>query len=795
MCDDKRREEIAIKVDTIQTSFTGGEFAAALFGRTDIAQYANACAIVENFLIRPYGPAISRPGLEYINEAKTGGSTSISRLIKFIFSRTDAYVIEMGVGYFRFYTNGAVVCSTGTTPYEVAHTYTAAELFDVQFCQLNDVIYLSHASHAPAKLIRYAATSWSLSTLAFTGGPFMPDNTGATTISATATAGNVTISASSSIFTPSGSTLGHKNTFWKMGATRTNSTTGLAEQGFFQITAVTNPSTATATVIKTLTTSAATTSWAEGSWSDVRGWPARVTFHQQRLFFARTNTEPQTIWGSKSFIYDSFAVDGGSEDDAINIQLASNEANEIKWLVPGTSLVAGTYGGEFVIKSGDDSPLTPANTNVHKQTSWGSEAIVPVKIGNYFYYVQRFAKKIRELFYFWDTDSYKSVDKTILSPHIAGGGFKDIAYQQNPDTILYCVCSNGTIATMTREIDQEVAAWTRHTTDGNFESITSIPSQAGSYDEVWAVVNRTVGGSTHRYIERFKSPEVPDRQDQCFYVDAGLTYDAYAATSTATVNMSLSATSGTIVITTSTSYFTAGSVTRRIRAINSAGTTLGELLITGYTSGTVVIGTVKFNFTAQSYTGGSWGVSVKTISGLGHLEAKTVSVLADGGTDKPNKVVSNGTITLAYDYFYVVAGLPYTQKLKSLPQEAGSGRGTAQGKVQRINQVGFKVNRSHKGFYVGGNESETDLVNYAESSTSQIIFTGAIPNTDFVLYRTSYRDPTTLLGTSESLFTGIIPNISFRGNYEYGAQVYLENSDPLPLELLSIMTTLSTEDK
>ena len=205
-----------MKIDTVQTSFTGGEFGPELFGRTDIAQYENACAILENFLPRPYGSAISTPGTEYINACKTGGSTGIVRLIEFIFSRTDSYMIEMGVEYFRFYTNGAVVVSPGTTPYEIAHSYTASELEQVQFAQLNDVIYLTHPDHAPATLTRLAATSWSFDAFEFTGGPFLKDNViysgGTTTVlsSATitprATGGSVTLSASAIVFIASGST-------------------------------------------------------------------------------------------------------------------------------------------------------------------------------------------------------------------------------------------------------------------------------------------------------------------------------------------------------------------------------------------------------------------------------------------------------------------------------------------------------------------------------------------------------------------------------------------------------------
>jgi hypothetical protein len=763
-----------MKTDIIQTSFVGGEFSASLFGRTDIAQYANACSIVENFLVRPYGPLISTPGTEFISQCKTGGSTGIVRLINFIFSKTDSYVIEMGVGYFRFFTDGSVVVSPGTTPYEVVHTYTAAEIPDVQYCQLDDIIYLCHPSHRTQKLVRYSSTSWALEDFDFIGGPFMDDNGTAITLNPTATTGTISITVSptnSSLFVVSGATLGHKNSYWKIGLPITSSTTGLSEQGYVKLTNVVNSYAATATVIRNLKATGATTEWAEGSWSDVNGYPSSVTFHQQRLFFGRTTQEPQGIWGSKTFIYDDFDVGTGNDDEAIDIELASNEANDIKWLISGRSLVAGTFGGSFVIGTGDGSPLTPATTNAKPEVNFGSEAIIPKRIGSFFYFVQRFGKKLREMFYLWDNDAYKAVDKTILSPDIAGGGFEDLTYQQNPDTILWCVCSNGTLATMTREVDQEVQGWSRQTTDGLYESIATIPSKTEDHDEVWVVVNRTIGGSAKRYIERFKSQVVPDRQDKCWYVHSGLSYDAYDATSSTTsTTISLSATAGTSVIVTSSAvYFASNDVGQRIRAIDTAGATIGELEVTGYTSSTIVVGKVKYNFDALAYAAGKWGVSVNSISGLDHLEAKTVSVLADGGTDKPNKVVSNGTITLAYDYFVVTAGLPYTQIIYTLPPEAGSQKGTAQGKIQKINQVGFKVNRSFKGFSCGGTAALVDKV--------------------------QFRDPTTLLGTPELLYTGVIPNIPFRDDYRYGSRVYIQNSDPLPIELLSLMISVDTNDK
>jgi hypothetical protein len=762
------------KIDTIKTSFVGGQFSASLFGRTDIAQYANACETVENFLIRPFGPVISTPGTEFIAEGKTGGSTGIIRLINFTFSRTDAYVIEMGVGYFRFYTAGAVVVSPGTTPYEIAHTYTASEIPDIQFSQLNDVITIDHADHPIAKLTRLASTSWTLADAPIIGGPFQPDNLTATKMwASTVTSGaTVSVTTSAAVFVASGgSNVGHVGAYFKLGVTSTDATTGLDVQGYFKVDEVVSTTAITGTVMALLSSTGNTTNWAEGSWSGHRGYPARITFHQQRQCHARTETEPQNAWCSKSFDYDNYAVDGGADDDALNLQLTSNESNDIKWITSGRDLVLGTYGGEFKIGTSEGVPLTPTTAVASHQTSWGSEAVIPKRIGNFIYYVQRFARKLRETFYNFNTDEYKSIDKTILSPDISSTGFLDLTYQQNPDTILWALCSDGTIATMTREVDQDVQAWAKQTTDGLYESITSIPSATEPHDEVWVVVNRTIEGATKRYIERFKSQVVPDRQDKCFYVHSGLSYDAFDITSSPTsTTISMAATAGTsIVFTTSSTRFVAGDVGDRIRAIDSDGVNVGTAKIIGFTSGTIVVADIQKAFATPSIAAGSWGLSVTTLSGLDHLEGEVVTVLADGGTDKPNKTVSNGSITLAYDYFVIAAGLPYTQIIKTLPQEAGSERGTSQGKVQRINEVGFKVNRSFKGFKIGGTVALLDKI--------------------------AWRDPTTEMGTPELLFTGTIPNLSFRADYQYGSVVLLHNEEPLPIELLNIITSLDTHDK
>lgn len=656
-----------------------------------------------------------------------------------------------------------------STSYQISTIFTENELFGVHLTQLNDIIWLTHPNHPPQKLIRTSEGEWTISEAPIIGGPFLDENKTSTTITPSATSGtiNLTVTPTTvSLFTRSSSTLGHHDAYWMIGGlSQTNSTTGIQETGYVQITHVINGYTATATVIKNLKASSATTVWAEGAWSAVRGYPSKVTFQERRIWYGRTNYEPQKEWASKTFEYDNFALDTQADDDALNLPLASNESNEIQWLASGKSLVAGTFGGAFVTNSGSTEPITPDNVNASEEIGYGSESIMPKKIGSFIYYIQRFGKKLREMFFNWELDTYKAADRTILSPHILGGGVVDMAVQQNPETIMYCVLTNGTLATMTREVDQEVTAWARHSTSGTYTSIATIPSQTEDYDEAWVIVERWINGSQKKYVEFFENIQVPDRQDKCLYLHSALTYDAYENSSLSSCTISLSSSSGSITLTSSTSYFVSGNVGKRIRAIDSSGATLGEGQITAYSSATSITLSITTTFNSLSYIPGYWGISASIVSGLSHLESETVGILADGRTESLTRTVASGSLTLGSNYFVVHVGLSYNQIIYTLPKEAGSQRGTAQGKVQRINEISLKLNRSTQDFYYGPDSSNLDLISLA------------------------------ITPSVTTLYTGTIKNIAFRGGYHVGAQIYLKNSNPLPIEILSIISTLDTNDK
>lgn len=658
-----------------------------------------------------------------------------------------------------------------TTPYQLTTVFTENEIADVHFTQLNDVIWLAHPNHPPQKLVRTSANEWTISNFAFIGGPFLDSNTNAAiTITPSGTTGTINLTVSptnSSLFTPSGSTLGHHQSYWMIAdKAQTNATTGLQEVGYVQITNVVNSYTATATVIKNLKAATATSVWAEGAWSAVRGYPSQVIFHDSRLWFGRTDYEPQKIWGSKIFLYENYALDTQADDDALNLALVSNEANELQWLASTKNLISGTYGGGFVVSSGGDNlAITPDNARANEEIGIGSSSIQPKRIGSFLYYLQRFKKKLRELFYQWDNNTYKAVDRTILSPHILGKGAIDMDVQLSPDPMLYCVLTNGTLAILTRESDQEFAAWSRLTTNGTYSSVAVIPSQAADYDEAWVIVERWINGSQKKYIEYFENYEIPDRQEDCIYLHCALSYSAYQSTSTSNVTISLSASNGSITITSSTAYFASTDVNRRLRAIDSEGNVLGEATITATNSTTSIAASVTTTFNALRYSPGFWGKSVASVSGIDHLESETVGILADGIKESLTKTVAGGTISLSSNYFEVHVGLSYDQIIYTLPKESGAQRGTAQGKIQRISELAFKVNNSYTGFQYGPDANTLDTLSSVDTTLTQ------------------------------SLTTGVIGNIPFGGGYQRAAQIYIKNSDPLPLEIVSIIATLDTMEK
>lgn len=280
----------------------------------------------------------------------------------------------------------------------------------------------------------------------------------------------------------------------------------------------------------------ADSNFALGAFSATTGYPAAVTFYEQRLVFASTTEQPQTIFFSVGGSFEDF-TDGVGPADALTYTLGSNQVNVIRYLQAGRVLLVGTSGGEFVVTSSEDAPLSPTNAVVKRQATYGSANIQPVQVANVTLFVQRARRKLRELVFDLNTDSYQAPDMTLLAEHITTSGIKAMALQQEPDNVVWCVLENGKFVGMTYRREENVIAWHEHLIGGSFgsdsfahvESVVTIPG-ALDEDQTYLIVKRTIGGATKRYIEYFNFFDFGDNILDAYFVDSGLTYSGSAAT-------------------------------------------------------------------------------------------------------------------------------------------------------------------------------------------------------------------------------------------------------------------------
>lgn len=300
--------------------------------------------------------------------------------------------------------------------------------------------------------------------------------------------------------------------------------------GVVKITGVTDNKTATCDILTAVGDTTATWLWAEGSWSNYRGWPSSVVFFLDRLCFACAGLESQNIWMSQSGVYDDFGRgDPLVDSDGITVTLSARKMNGIRNLVALNTILAFTSSTEWSIGPGSDGVLSPTSIQVRCQGYRGSAVADPLVIGNRGLFFQPMGAILRDFGYDFSSDGYTGDDLTVFSNHLFDNhNVVEMAYAQEPDSLVWCVRDDGSMLAMTYMKEQEVLAWTRHTTDGEFESVCSIPGNG--FNEVWVVVKRTINGATVRYIERLAQRMTStDVKDQ-YFVDAGITYSGAEAT-------------------------------------------------------------------------------------------------------------------------------------------------------------------------------------------------------------------------------------------------------------------------
>lgn len=420
------------------------------------------------------------------------------------------------------------------------------------------------------------------------------------------------------------------------------------EPGYGVITAYTSTTVVTLLVLRKLASTCRTENWAMGAWCTAQGFPQVIGFIDGRLVAAATDEQPQTLWFSQTndlqnMRPDSFAAGSVTveDDDAITATLSSKRVDPINWISEQERLLVGTAGQEWMIFAGQDAAIAPTNITAKPTSFVPALNVQAAEIAEETFFLDTTGREVYGLSFSFDANKYVSQLLTIFADHILKSPGIQVAYQRRPYSTLWVVRSDGRLASLGYNRQQEVLGWTQHILGGAFgsgdavvESIAIIPgavdatqvNDSDERDEVWLVVKRTINGSTKRYLEVMETMlEGPYREDYDteadwwaavrtaqeggFYVDCGITYDSS---------------------------------------------------------------------------------STSTITGLDHLEGQSVAVLADGKV-QASKTVASGQITLDVAASVVQAGLAYTLKYESLKLAAGAAIGTAVNKVKAITGCGVVV--------------------------------------------------------------------------------------------------------
>ena len=654
------------RASEIRTNFTAGELSTLINSRTQFQRYFNGSETLENWVVLTQGPIFRRKGFRFLAEVKD--STKRTRLIPFEFSTVQTYTIELGAGYLRFFSAQGQVLDSGSNILEISNPYLESELFDIKFVQDSDVIYMVHPNHPIQKLIRVASNNFTLNPVDLVRGPYRDENIIST--DEVRLTGNGWSEGATLTLTASGGhtpfTSNHVGGLWKV-----KSGTDIAH---VKITGFTSSTVVTVVAQNDVPQSLhniASFNWSEGEFSNARGFAGAITFHEQRMVLACS----QRVWFSKSNAdYENFEV-GTNSDDPFAITIASQRGDPIRWLFSDQALFVGTAGSIFRIISSRNSPaLAPDDIDAKRQISYGCSNIQPELVGQSPIYMQKNNKTARLITFDIDIDKYKAIDITVDSDHITDGGITSFEYQQIPLSSLWTVRTDGQIARLTLEQDQEVQAWSRYVTQGNFESV-AIVSDAEDNDEIYAIVKRTINGVVKRFVE-VQEPNYKVDNLNRFYVDSGLSYNG---TQSSTITISGN------TFTADSSTFQSGDIGKEIHQLIGKG----RAKITGFTDSQNVTVSIIETFSSATLLPNEWAIAIKNITGSEHLEGETVAINSDGAT-VPSKIVSGGEVEIDSAGSIIHIGLPYSSKQKNMPIEslALSGMiGTSQHKDKRIHEI------------------------------------------------------------------------------------------------------------
>lgn len=466
-----------------QNSFADGEVSPEFYARDNL----NGLSYLENMDVIAGGGLRRRRGLATVDTL-----TSSARLIPFSVSETENYILALTDGHMLIYDGATVIC-------DLLFEWDFDDYPKIQYAQRNGTMIFVHPKYQPC-ILQMGSVNFELVPFEFKRNdsdmtlnmPFMKFDDAATI--------NITVTANSA--GNNTATFTTNKAFWTQ-----NSVGGylLLLNNQWRITEYVSP-----TVVYAYTNSQynlpsdPVTDWYESAFSDRRGWPCSVTYHQDRLIFGGTPSWPSGIWASRVGQYNNFNVGTGLDDESIFVTLLSQQRQQICTLVSSDNLQILTNSGEWAISS---KPLTPSSIEIKQHTSVGSVAtryLPPQKIEGATVFISATEQDIRELTLDALGENYNARDLCTQAKHLMNTP-TDISYNENTRQ-LFVVMTDGNMAVLNQNSALGISAWTRYKTDGTFKSVATIAGKT------YVVVAR---GDTC-YLETFSDTALSDASQYDF---------------------------------------------------------------------------------------------------------------------------------------------------------------------------------------------------------------------------------------------------------------------------------------
>jgi hypothetical protein len=485
------------------TNFSTGELDPLLRARVDLQSYGNALAKATNVLIQPQGGLRRRPGLKHIYQLPNTSTESAGngvRLVPFQFSVDDSYMLCFTHNRMYVIKNGVVQTNINGSGNPYLTTSIGSTIVDdMCWTQSADTLIVVHPDLQPVRITRTSDTAWTATTITFDSIPkyafTLATSNPSGTVTPSAVSGNITLTASASVFTSS-----HVNQYvnaspqGRAKIVRFNSGTSvdaITEYPFFNTSAIANGQWELETGY-------------EDVWSSGKGWPRSVTFHEGRLYFGGSKSRPSTVWGSKIGLFFDFVPSESLDDDAVEATLDTNELNVITDIISSRDFQVFTTGGEFFVPQQGTDPITPLTftfKNVSRNGIKPGTRVQSVESGSI--YIQRQGKSLNE-FVFSDTQlTYITQRISLLSGHLLKGpqriALRRASSTDESDLLLMTNTSDGTMAAFSIMRSQQITAPSEFITDGDFIDVGVDVTQ------IYCVTKRVFNGTTRYFIEQFKN--------------------------------------------------------------------------------------------------------------------------------------------------------------------------------------------------------------------------------------------------------------------------------------------------